>query len=345
MHRHGHVRPRISLRKRLAIAFSIVTCVALVAIWEAVRLGLVQGGGKGSWHLVALLLCLLVGAHAGVFSGRVITRHLTRLTEVVKQLDLQALSVRVPVAGDAEVAALAEAFNSMLDRMEASERVRRQLFAEVAHELRHPLAVLKGRLDMMQDGAVPLDPEQVLRLQDQVISLTRLVGDLRDLSLADVGRLPLTLAPVDLGDLVLDLCENLESVAAEKGIDLRSDIASRLPELKADAGRLRQVLLNLLANALQHTPPGGVVEIQVRADPEQVLVTVTDTGRGISAEDLPHIFDRFYRSERTGSRAVGGSGLGLAIVRSLVVLHGGTVEASSVPGQGSTFVVTLPRAT
>lgn len=344
MKRHGRRHPPVSLRTRLSWSFSFVTCVAIVAIYEAVRLGLLRREGNGLVTLFALLLCLLMGAHAGVFTGRIVTRHLTRLTDFVKRLDFKGLSARAPVEGDAEVAALAQAFNSMLDRMEASERVRRELFAEVAHELRHPLAVLKGRLDMMQDGVVPLTPEQVLRLQDQVISLTRLVGDLRDLSLADVGQLPLHLAPVDLGGLVQDLSENMEPVAADREIRLHTEVAPGMPRLRADSDRIRQVLLNLLTNALQHTPAGGRVDLQVWAEGAHAMVRVTDTGPGIAPDDLPRIFDRFYRSGRTGARAVGGSGLGLAIVRSLVALHGGTVEAESAQGQGSRFTVALPLA-
>ncbi|MDF2628385.1 MAG: Integral rane sensor signal transduction histidine kinase [Symbiobacteriaceae bacterium] len=343
MKRHGRRRSSVSLRTRLSWSFSFVTCVAVVAIYEAVRLGLLRREENGLVTLLALVLCLLVGAHAGVFTGRIVTRHLTRLTDFVKQLDLKGLSARAPVEGDAEVAALAQAFNSMLDRMEASERVRRELFAEVAHELRHPLAVLKGRLDMMQDGVESLTPEQVLRLQDQVISLTRLVGDLRDLSLADVGQLPLNLAPFDLSGLVQDLRANMEPVAADREIQLRTELAPDMPQLMADSGRVRQVLLNLLDNALQHTPAGGRVDLRVWAEGARAMVRVSDTGPGIAPEDLPHIFDRFYRS-RSGARAVGGSGLGLAIVRSLVVLHGGTIEAESTPGQGSRFTVTLPLA-
>lgn len=334
---------RISLRKRLAIAFAIVTCVAMVMMVEALQMGLFRSAGHGPLTLAALFACLVLGGHIGVLAGKMVTRHLTRLTEVVRGLDPQKLSVRVPVEGDAEVAALAESFNGMLERMEASERVRRQLFAEVAHELRHPLAVLKGRLDMLQDGAVPLNQEQVLRLQDQVINLTRLVGDLRDLSLADVGQLPLNLSAVDLAELLLDLSENMEPVAAAREVVLRTHLAPDLPVLNADSGRLRQVVLNLLANAIQHTQAGGRVDLQAWSEGSQIILRVTDTGPGIAAEDLPHIFDHFYRSERTGARAVGGSGLGLAIARSLVRLHGGKLEAASEPGQGSQFTIVLPR--
>lgn len=217
---------------------------------------------------------------------------------------------------------------------------------DVAHALRHPLAVLKGRLELMQDGVVPLNAAHVLHLQDMVIVLTRLVGDLRDLSLAEVGRLSLSLAPLGLAELIADLQASLEPVATGKSITLVADVEPGLPKAEVDADRIRQVLVNFLANALHFTPRDGQVEVRAWSDGHHVIVQVSDTGPGIAPEDLPHIFDRFYRTDRARSRATGGSGLGLAIVRSLVALHGGTVRAESRVGEGSRFTVTLPvRAT
>lgn len=320
----------------------VAVVTLMVTFAAAYHTGLFAGGVRHPWNFRVIFLALAVAAAAGAFTAGWITRRLSRLRDAVERLDLRDLSLRVPVEGDDEVAALAAAFNRMVDRLEAHERVRRELFADVAHELRHPLAVLQGRLELMQDGVVPLDPTQVMNLQDMVISLTRLVGDLRDLSLADVGRLSLSLAPLDLGALIADLRENMEPVAADKGIELAATVAPDLPPVSADAERMRQVLVNLLANALHYTPRDGRVAVRAWVDGRRVLVEVTDTGPGISAEDLPHIFDRFYRADKARSRASGGSGLGLAIVRSLVTLHGGTVQAESRPGEGSRFTVALP---
>lgn len=302
-----------------------------------------SGAGPTPLH-IRFFFPVLVAIAAGlgtVTAGKIVGR-LSRLEDAVERLDLRDLSLRVPVEGDDEVAALARAFNRMVDRLAVEEDVRRQLFADMAHELRHPLAVLKGRLDMMQDGVAPLDQEQLLHLQDAVIALTRLVGDVRDLSLAEVDRLSLNMAPADLTRLVTDVLENMEPVAADRGIALATELAPALPPVTADADRLRQVLVNLLANALHYTPGGGRVTVRTWAEQDSVHVAVSDTGPGIAPEDLPHIFDRFYRADRARTRSSGGSGLGLAIVRSLVTLHGGTVGAESTPGSGTCITVTLP---
>ena len=337
MNRPCRHRPgRHSLRRRLAWTFLFVAVVSFLA-----AMGVLRSGNRHPWPI---LIFLAVAGGVGFFTAGRITRTLIRLRDAVQRIDLRDLSPRVPVEGRDEVAALARAFNAMVDRLAAEERARRQLFADVAHELRHPLAVLKGRLDMMQDGSAPLDPEQVLRLQDDVITLSRLVNDLRDLSLAEVGQLSLTLGPVDVAALIADLRENLEPVAADRQVALCVEAAPGLPPVRADADRLRQILVNLLTNGLQHTPAGGRVDVRARAQGADVVIEVADTGQGIAPEDLPHVFDRFYRADRARARATGGSGLGLAIVRSLVMAHGGTVQVFSQPGAGSRFVVALPAA-
>ncbi len=335
---------RHSLRRRLAWAFLAVAGISWLVAYGATRAGFLQGAGHHPTPLPILFLALGVAAVAGAITAGRITGSLMRLRNAVERIDLRDLSPRVPVEGRDEVAALARAFNGMADRIAAEERVRRQLFADVAHELRHPLAVLKGRLDMMQDGSAPVDAEQVLHLQDGVIALTRLVSDLRDLSLAEVGQLSLQVESVDVGALIGDLRENMDPVAADRGVTLAADVAAGLRPVAADPDRMRQVLVNLLANALQHTPTGGRVDVRVTAAGRQVVVEVADTGPGIPAEDLPHIFDRFYRTDQSRSRDTGGSGLGLAIVRSLVTLQGGTVDVTSEVGAGTRFRVTMPAA-
>jgi two-component system, OmpR family, sensor histidine kinase BaeS len=333
---------RRSLRGRLARAFVLVALVTLGAAFIALGAGPTAERHMYPWRFRVIFPAVAVAAATGVLTARRIIRPLTRLEQAVERIGLNDLSMRAPVEGDWEVAALAQAFNRMAGRLEAQERVRRQLFADVAHELRHPLAVLKGRLDLMQDGVVALDPEQVLHLQDMVISLGRLVGDLRDLSLAEVGSLSLNLAPVDMGALIADLVENMEPVATEKQIALVADVAPGMPPVTADADRIGQVLVNLLANALQYTPLGGRVDVRSWAEGAQLAIQVRDTGPGIAPADLPHVFDRFYRADKARTRTTGGSGLGLAIVNSLVRLHGGTVAAESELGKGSCFTVRLP---
>jgi two-component system sensor histidine kinase BaeS len=332
--RRGHR----SLYGRLARAFVLIALLTLglatgVMYWHGPQ-------HPGGWR-VALITLPIAAATGFLLAGR-IARPLRRLEEAVERLDLKDLSLRVPVEGHDEVAALARAFNRMVERLEAEEQARRHLFADVAHELRHPLAVLQGRLELMQDGVVPLSPEQVLHLNDMVLRLSSLVGDLRDLSLAEVGGLSIGLAPLDPGGLVTDLVEQMEPVAADRQIALTADVAPGLPQVSADARRMEQVLVNLISNALQHTPPGGRVEVSARAEGPALLLQVRDTGPGIPPADLPYVFDRFYRVEKSRSRATGGSGLGLAIVRSLVALHGGTVWAESTPGEGSRLTVSIP---
>lgn len=294
------------------------------------------------WSLWSSLAAFGIAILVGTFTAGRITRSVLHLRDAAAQIDLRDLSGRVPVEGDDEIADLASTFNRMCERLEAGERSRRQLLADTAHELRHPLAVLQGHLDLMQDGKVEINQESLLPLQDEVIRMTRLVADLRDLSLAEVGKLSLRPAAVDPGALLNTLLTNLAPVAAAKEITLTAQIPPDLPTLRADPDRLRQVLVNLLSNALHFTPSGGRVEVQVLEEGGEFRLTVVDTGPGIAPEDLPHIFDRFYRADKSRSRGTGGSGLGLAIVRSLVELHGGRVTAESAPGQGSRFTVSLP---
>ena len=356
----------MSLRVRLAWAFAIVAFTALLVAFVGLGAGLFTSmdlmHGRGpmmmrgpvfdgrslfnavlQWSFISSLTALVAAGFAGYWAAGRTTRSLRHLRDATQRLDLRELSLRVPVSGDDEIAELGQAFNRMVDRLEAEERSRRQLLADVAHELRHPLAVLQGRLELMQDGIVPVTPEAMVPLQDGVIRLTRLVGDLRDLSLAEVGGLSLHLSPQAIGPLLADLLDNLEPVAAAKEIALTAEIAPDLPLLPADADRIRQVFVNLLSNALQFTPAGGKVQVRTWREPGEVRVQVADTGPGIAPEDLPHIFDRFFRGDRSRSRATGGSGLGLAIVRSLVELHHGRISVESPPALGSCSPGGRPR--
>jgi len=367
----------VSLRAKIIWAFLAVVLAALIPAAIILNLGVARemgpmgpmmGHGRGPmtmrgatidsqarqaymgymrrWSMVAGVAAFaLAGAAGWLIAGR-ITRSVSHLREAAHHLDLRDLSRRVPVEGRDEIADLAQTFNVMADRLEAEERSRRHLLADVAHELRHPLAVMQGRLELMQEGRTELDPEALLPLQDEVIRMTRLVGDLRDLSLAEVGGLSLNRTQVDVGALLSGMMVNLEPVAAAKEIALTASAEEGLPAVTADADRIRQVLLNLISNALQYTGQGGTVTVTARrvggAGGQAVQVLVADTGPGIAPEDLPSIFDRFYRADKSRSRATGGSGLGLAIVRSLVELHKGKVTVQSKPGEGTCFTVTLP---
>lgn len=301
---------------------------------ETAFLDRVQGsfwlaGGLG----VALALVL------GILAARQLTRPLGQLAYAAQRVASGHLGERVPISTSDEVGELARSFNSMAQALERNERARRQLVADIAHELRTPLTVLQASLEAMMDGVVPLTKETLASSHQEVLLLGRLVSDLRDLSLAEAGQLKLVLQPVDLGRIIRGQVEANSPQALAAGVSLAADIPSSLSPVSADASRLGQVLGNLLSNALRHTPAGGQVRVKARqGSPGEVLVSVEDTGVGISPEDLPHIFDRFYRAAR------GGSGLGLAIVKGIVEAHGGRVWAESQLGRGSTFHFSLPAA-
>lgn len=330
---------RCGARPRLPRFWAWIAAAWIAGVWA----WHFRGGALRAYEPLIFVILAATSAIFSYVTGR-FTNRLDRLRHAAEQINLHDLSVRVPVEGNDGVAALARAFNRMVDRLAAEERARRQLFADVAHEIRHPLAILRGRLESIQDGVCPLDSEQILLLHDQVIGLTRLVGDLRDLSLADIGQLSLHLSSVDLADLVEQLRENLEPVAEDRGITLDSQTAAALPPLTADADRVRQVMINLLTNALHYTPGGGRVELTAQAEGGEAVIQVSDTGPGIDPASLPYLFERFYHADKARSRTGEGSGLGLAIVRSLVELHGGTVAVESSPARGSRFTVRLPLA-
>jgi signal transduction histidine kinase len=212
----------------------------------------------------------------------------------------------------------------------------------VAHELRTPLTVVQGNLQAILDGVYPLEMAQVASLYDETRLLTRLVDDLHDLALADAGQLRLERAPVDLAALARSTVDHFAPAASAAGVVLDLEAEEDVPPVEGDAGRLAQVLRNLLANALRHTPAGGRVTVRLERSGGTVRLQVADTGSGIAPEDLPHVFDRFYRSEKSRGRGTGGAGLGLAIARQLVAAHGGRIEVTSPPGAGTTFTIWLP---
>jgi two-component system sensor histidine kinase BaeS len=233
------------------------------------------------------------------------------------------------------VAALAIAFRFAIRRISGAfaeqDRLRRQLMADVAHELRTPLTILQGRIEGLLDGVYPRDEAQLAELLEETHHLSRLVEDLRTLAHAEAGALELRKEAVDLGDLIGDV-----AAALPRPVDVR--VPEDLPPLEADPLRIRQVLLNLLANALRHTPTEGVISVEVEPRPQRMLIRVRDSGSGIAPEDLPRIFERFQKG--SDSR---GSGLGLPIARKLVLAHGGEIGIESAPGQGTEVTVSLPR--
>jgi two-component system OmpR family sensor kinase/two-component system sensor histidine kinase BaeS len=305
----------------------------LIALNRGVLLATVIAG------LVAILLATVL--------VRQIIAPLRRLQSAADAIAGGDLSQRVTITSRDEVGDVSRAFNQMTETLEHNERLRRHVMADIAHELRTPLTVIQGQVEAILDGVFPLTPEQLAPIHDETILLSRLVADLRELALAEAGQLAIERRPVDLRDLVGRVAAAVEPAVAEKNIALSMKASPNLPLVSADPDRLSQVTHNLLSNALRHTPPGGNISLRAGYEGEQareVWLEVSDTGEGIHPEQLPYVFDRFYRADPARSRDSGGSGLGLAIVRAIVEAHGGRVSVASdgVPGHGSTLTVYLP---
>jgi signal transduction histidine kinase len=287
----------------------------------------------------------------GLALSRGMSRPLVGLTAATRAVAAGDLSVRVPVRHHGEVRELATAFNAMTEELARADELRRNLTADVAHELRTPLSAIRGKLEGALDGVYPCTPEHLSPILEEIKLLTRLVEDLHLLSLAEAGQLPLEKRATDIGALLRDAQVNFSPQADDRGVTLALDLPLELPKVMADQRRIAQVLGNLLTNALRHTPSGGRVTLSAAVSERMVRVTVADTGTGIPPEDLPYIFERFWRGEKSRSRAGGGAGLGLAIAKHLVQAHGGEigVESPSVEGlraggvgEGTTFYFTLP---
>lgn len=280
----------------------------------------------------------------GVMMSRTLTAPLNNLAVAARSIGKRNLNQRVKETGTAEMIAVARAFNEMAADLQQAEQLRRHLLADVAHELRTPLAVLQANLRAILDEVYPLDQTEIARLYEQTRFLSRLVNDLHELAQAEAKQLPLNRQETDLTQLAQMTTEAFRPEAEAKGVTLQLHLATNVPKISVDAARLTQVLQNLLANALRHTPAGQTITVRIEPDTDQVDVTVADTGEGIAPEHLPHIFDRFYRADPARSRDRGGAGLGLAIARAIVEAHEGriTVTSDGLPGHGSTFTVQLP---
>jgi signal transduction histidine kinase len=252
------------------------------------------------------------------------------------------LSVRLPENNRGPLGNLAHRFNNMVAELERAEQQRRNMTADIAHELRTPLHIIQGNLEGMLDGVYEPTTENITDTLDETRLLARLVDDLQTLSLAEAGQLPLHPTRFLLADLLADAAAGFESRAAAQNVNLLVDVPDPSPEMEADYDRLYQVLANLLTNALRHTPENDSITLRAEAIPDGVRITVSDTGSGISPEDLPYIFDRFWRGDKSRARTEGSSGLGLAITKQLVLAHGGTISVESELGEGTTFIIELP---
>ena len=274
-----------------------------------------------------------------------VVRPIRGLAGAATRIAAGAYGARVPAGGGDEIATLAAAFNELAASLEAAETRRRELLADVAHELRTPLATVEGYVEGLADRVLEPDDETWSALRTETRRLARLVDDLRKVSLAEERQLDLRIVRLSLADLVEAALHSARPAFVAKGVRLEQRLGSRLPRIDADPDRLGEVLGNLLENALRHTPAGGGVEISARRDRHLVELAVADTGEGLAPEHLDRVFERFYRADVARARLSGGSGIGLTIVRAIVEAHRGVIRAESDgPGCGSRFVITLPVA-
>ncbi|MBI2329600.1 MAG: HAMP domain-containing protein [Chloroflexi bacterium] len=288
----------------------------------------------------------LSGAALAIFLGYLFTRQIVaplgKVTTAARQVAQGNLEQRVDIHGSGELAELGESFNLMAATLSHDRQLRQNMVADIAHELRTPLSVLQGNIEAMLDGVLETNPDNLTSIHQETILLARLVEVRRTLSLAEDGQLRFQPGSTDLRSLSLQVIDGFQSQLAAKNIDLVLEAAEDLPPAWVDADRTAQVLRNLLSNALHYTPEGGNIIVRLTADNHDITASVIDTGIGISAEDLPHVFDRFYRVDRSRTRTTGGSGLGLAIVKQLVEAQDGRVWAESAEGKGSSFTFRVP---
>jgi len=368
-----------SLRLKLSILFILVSLVAvvIVALWfdtiaerefctyceHSCRMeeaGSMQSG-QGSFSIVsgtleqayldalrdslwrAAIIAVLVAVLLALLFSRLITGQLNSLKLSAQRIRDGDFAQRVKVETNDELGELATTFNSMAAQLELKEQGRKQLLADVAHELRTPLSIIQGNLEAWRDGVVTPSAAAIAPVHEEAVTLARLITDLRDLSLAEAGQLSLHRESTNISELVSSALSSYSERAGTHEVALNLETESDLPPANVDPGRVRQVLANLVENALRHTPRNGSIQVTVSDEPPGFLsVSVRDTGAGIAPEDLPHIFEHFYKADRSRERSRSGSGIGLAIVKQIVEAHGGQVHVDSAQGEGSVFSFTVP---
>ena len=346
---------------RLSIAFALVLIISMLLVALVVQLNYADPGVPPPPEVVAyfeeiryerlvpnpfLALFIVSGIAivAGVLVSRMLASPMSDLEEAAVDIGRGDLGTRVEPHGSQEMVAVATAFNDMAAQLEKAESLRRSLLADVAHELRHPLHVLQGNLQAMQDGVYPMNEEEFERLIAQTGHLTVMVNDLHVLAQAEARQLPLFSQEVDIAGLVKEVTAVYQPLAAARSIDLHVELLGTMPPaMMIDKARIRQAVQNLLENALRHTPDGGHIMVTVQQQDGRLLIVISDDGEGIAPDQLSLVFDRLYRGDPSRQRIGESTGLGLAISKAIVDAHGGTITAGS-PGvdQGSTFTIILP---
>jgi two-component system sensor histidine kinase BaeS len=300
--------------------------------------------GTNQALVLAALGAVLIALLLGVILARTLTQPVRELTRAVQAMSRGELKQQVPVRSADELGTLTQAFNQMSADLARSSELRRQMTADIAHDLRTPLTVIIGYIEALRDGVLKPTPARFEAMNNEAQQLKRLVEDLRTLSLADAGELPMQRQPLAPRALLDRLATAYAPQAEARAITLAVNAAADLPDIAVDPERMAQVLGNLITNALRHTPAGGRIDLSAQAQGQAVALTVQDTGEGMPAEVVPHVFDRFYRGAPARNEQDGESGLGLAIAKSIVEAHGGQIAAASTPGHGTTFTITLPSA-
>lgn len=350
-YRLGWINFSPALRWTLLGGYALASILTFFNVWFSAQMMF------ASEHDLLLAIVLLIFASGmamvlGYFLSSTVTERIHLLKAAAEKLSQGDLQTRVAVSGRDEVAALALTFNQMAEQLQAADKkqrelesLRRDLIAWVSHDLQTPLTSMRAILEAVSDGVVE-DPETVKRYlhtaQRDVRSLSSLIDDLFQMAQLDAGGFPLNSASASLSDLVSDTLESFTELAKQQGITLEGNVDSDVDPVHMDTQAIGRVLNNLIGNALRHTPAQGRVSVWVRRTTQGVEATVSDTGEGIRAEDIPHIFERFYRAEKSRNRVTGGAGLGLAIARGIVQAHGGDIRVESESNKGTQFTFRIP---
>ncbi|MCK6624145.1 MAG: ATP-binding protein [Anaerolineae bacterium] len=342
-----------SIRYKTLLAYSLGVIIAIINIYVTSKLMFVS---EHDFLLLGLLLTFaaILSASFGYLLAASMAHSLALLQKGAQRIARGDFSARVHLTEVDELSDVAEAFNLMGDELQKSfarqrelEQARRDLIAAVSHDLRTPLTSIRAMIEALADGVVA-EPQTVQRyygvMHSQIQNLSGLINDLFELSQLETGQAQLAVEAVNMNDLLSDVLESMQAQAGAKGISLKGIFSEDLPIIKGELNKLQRVIYNLVQNAIRHTPSGGSISLSTQVAPEGVRVEVADTGEGIAPEDLPHIFDQFFRGEKSRSRETGGAGLGLAIAKRIVEAHHGRIWVESQVGQGTRFRFVLPAS-